>query len=84
MDTDIAMLELLPADADENADEKQPVAGFFQAVRHGPQVLAALPGVQHAVVQAEIAAAFRGVFLTVACFSCTIVVMAWTLPVRRL
>ncbi len=57
---------------------------FFQAVRHGPQVLAALPGVQHAVVQAEIAAAFRGVFLTVACFSCTIVVMAWTLPVRRL
>ncbi|MEJ0019104.1 MAG: MFS transporter [Acetobacteraceae bacterium] len=57
---------------------------FFEAVRRGPHIIAMLPGEQQAAVQAEIAAAFRGVFLTVACFSCTIVVMAWTLPVRRL
>ena len=41
-------------------------------------------GEQRALVQGEIAAAFRGVFLLVASFSCTIVAMAWTLPVRRL
>jgi predicted MFS family arabinose efflux permease len=57
---------------------------FFEMIRHGSAVLAALPGEQQAVVQAEIATAFRGVFLTVACFSCTIVAMAWTLPVRRI
>jgi len=57
---------------------------FFEMIRHGSRVLAELPGEQQAVVQAEIATAFRGVFLTVACFSCTIVAMAWTLPVRRI
>jgi MFS family permease len=57
---------------------------FFEMIRHGSAVLAALPGEQQAVVQAEIATAFRGVFLTVACFSCTIVAMAWTMPVRRI
>ncbi len=57
---------------------------FFEMVRHGSQILAELPGEQQAQVQAEISSAFRGVFLTVACFSMTIVAMAWTLPVRRL
>jgi EmrB/QacA subfamily drug resistance transporter len=57
---------------------------FFEMVRRGSQVLAELPGEQQSLVQAEISNAFRGVFLTVACFSCTIVVMAWTLPVRRI
>jgi MFS family permease len=57
---------------------------FFEMIRHGSQVLAALPDEQQILVQAEIATAFRGVFLTVACFSCTIVAMAWTLPVRRI
>ena len=57
---------------------------FFDMVRRGPGVLATLPADHRAVVQAEIADAFRGVFLTVACFSCTIVAMAATLPARRL
>ena len=57
---------------------------FGEMVRHGPRLLAALPPDQQALVEAEIAAAFRGVFLTVACFSCIIVAMAWTQPVRRL
>ena len=47
-------------------------------------MLAALPGEQQAVVQADIATAFRSVFLTVACFSCIIVATAWTMPVRRM
>ncbi len=57
---------------------------FAGMVLRGPGVLAALPADQQAQTHAEIAAAFRAVFLTVACFSCTIVAVAWTLPVRRL
>ena len=60
-------------------------AGLFtEMVQHGPSVLNSLDPVRHALVQNEIADAFRGVFLTVACFSCTIVVCAATLPIRRL
>ncbi len=57
---------------------------FFEMMRHGSSVLAALPSEQQAVVQADIATAFRSVFLTVACFSCIIVAAAWTMPVRRM
>jgi MFS family permease len=57
---------------------------FSDMVRHGPSVLAGLAPVRQVLVQNEIASAFRGVFLTVACLSCTIVACAATLPVRRL
>ncbi len=57
---------------------------FFDMVRRGPGILATLPAERQATVQAEVAQAFRGVFLTIACFSVTIVVMAATLPMRRL
>ncbi|HST74166.1 MAG TPA: hypothetical protein VLJ20_02250, partial [Acetobacteraceae bacterium] len=56
---------------------------FVEMVRQGPRLLASLPAEQQALVQGEIAAAFRGVFLTVACFSCTIVAVSWTMPLRR-
>ncbi|MDE2006385.1 MAG: MFS transporter [Rhodospirillales bacterium] len=59
-------------------------AGLFaELVREGPSALAALPGPQRMAARAEIADAFRGVFLTVAVFSCTIVAMAATMRVRR-
>ncbi len=57
---------------------------FAEMVRVGPRLLASLPADRQALVQGEIAAAFGGVFLTVATFSGTIVLMAWTQPVRRL
>jgi MFS family permease len=57
---------------------------FFDMVRRGPGVLASLTVEHAALVRAEVAAAFRGVFLTVACFACIIVAMAATLPLRRL
>lgn len=57
---------------------------FMEMVRQGPGVLEALEPAHRMVVQTEIATAFRGVFLTVACFSCTIVACAATLPMRRL
>lgn len=57
---------------------------FSEMVRHGPVVLDSLTPAHRVLVQAEIATAFRGVFLTVACFSCTIIACAATLPMRRL
>jgi hypothetical protein len=60
-------------------------AGLFtDMVRQGPAVLNSLTPARQALVQAEIATAFRGVFLTVACFACIIVACAATLPMRRL
>ena len=57
---------------------------FADMVRRGPGILDGLEAGRKLVVQTEIATAFRGVFLTVACFSCTIVACAATLPMRRL
>ncbi len=57
---------------------------FFDMVRRGPGILATLPTDRQMAVQTEVSQAFRGVFLTIACFSVTIIAMASTLPLRRL
>jgi hypothetical protein len=57
---------------------------FFAMVRHGAAALDGVPAAQQEAARIDIAAAFRGVFLTVACFSVTIVACAATLPLRRL
>ena len=57
---------------------------FFEMVRRGSSVLLALPEAQQAVVKADIAWAFSGVFLLVAGISAVSAVMSATLPVRRL
>jgi predicted MFS family arabinose efflux permease len=57
---------------------------FTEMVRRGPGVLGGLSAERQMIVQSEIADAFRGVFLTVACFAGTIVACAATMPVRRL
>jgi MFS family permease len=67
-----------------SAMDPDTAALFADMVRHGPAALKDLPGGQQMLVRAEIADAFRGVFLTVACFACVIVACAATLPVRRL
>jgi hypothetical protein len=60
-------------------------AGLFAGlVEQGPRVLAALPEAQRLLVQAEIADAFRGAFLTIACFTTGGMLFAWWLPVRRI
>jgi hypothetical protein len=59
-------------------------ASFSALVEQGPRVLAALPEARRLVVQAEIAEAFRSAFLTIACFTTCGLVLAWTLPVRRI
>ncbi len=57
---------------------------FAELVEQGPRVLAALPEVRRAVVQAEIADAFRGAFLTIAAFAALALGFAWWIPVRRI
>ena len=57
---------------------------FARMVEQGPVAMAALDAAHRAVVSAEIRDAFRSAFLTVACFAGLGLVMAWTIPVRRL
>lgn len=66
------------------ATDADTAALFFDMVRRGPGILASLPAERQELVQAQVAQAFRGVFVTIACFSVTIVAMAATLPLRRL
>jgi hypothetical protein len=57
---------------------------FADLVERGPRVLAALPEARQLIVQREIADAFRGAFLTIACFTGGAMLLAWLLPVRRI
>ena len=61
------------------------VASVFAAVvERGPSVMAALSPDRRAAVTTEIAGAFSAAFGTIACFAAVGLVLAWTLPVRRL
>ena len=57
---------------------------FGAIVETGPGALAGLSAERIAVVQAEIADAFRAAFLVIAAFSALGGVAAWTIPVRRI
>ena len=57
---------------------------FFQMVQVGPGVMDTLSAAHRAVVQDEVASAFRAVFVTIGSFSVCIALLAWTLPIRRL
>jgi hypothetical protein len=57
---------------------------FADVVERGPSVLAALPTEARAGLGVEIAGAFRAAFLTIASFSLIAMLLAWSLPVRRL
>ncbi|HTW68845.1 MAG TPA: MFS transporter [Acetobacteraceae bacterium] len=59
-------------------------ASFTALAEQGPRVLAALPAARRAVVQGEIADAFRAAFLTISTFTAGGMAMAWWLPVRRI
>jgi hypothetical protein len=57
---------------------------FSRIVEIGPNALAGLSAERIAVVQSEIASAFRAAFLTIACFAALGGMVAWTIPVRRI
>jgi predicted MFS family arabinose efflux permease len=60
-------------------------AGLFRAiVEHGPGTMATIPAAQLAVLQAEIASAFRAAFLTIAGFAAAGTILAWSIPARRI
>ena len=66
-----------------SATDLDATALFADMIRHGPGVLDSLTPEPKFLVQSEIADAFRGVFVTVACFSGIIVACAATMPMRR-
>ena len=66
------------------AQDPHTAAIFADLVERGPSALGGLAAGQRAVVQAEIADAFRGAFLTVSAFTTSAMLLAWWLPVRRI
>ncbi len=57
---------------------------FGALVEIGPRALAGLSAQRVAIVQAEIADAFRAAFVAIALFAATGAMLAWSLPVRRI
>jgi len=57
---------------------------FGAIIDHGPGAIATLPPARQAVIQSEIAEAFRAAFMTIAAFTGIGAWLAWTLPLRRL
>jgi len=57
---------------------------FASLIQRGPDVLAALPADRQALVRTEIAHAFRAAFLAVSVFAAAGMVIAWTIPARRI
>ena len=66
------------------ATDRSTAALFADMVERGPVALAGLDAVRRAAVSAEIRDAFRSAFLAIAGFAGLALVMAWTVPVRRL
>jgi hypothetical protein len=66
------------------AQDPHTASGFADLVERGPQALEALTTTQRGMVETEIANAFRGAFLTIACFTTSGMLLAWWLPVRRI
>lgn len=57
---------------------------FGDVVQRGPGILTNLPDSVRSTLGIEIAGAFRAAFLTVACFSTAALLLAWSLPLRRI
>ena len=67
------------------ASHDQAVAGVFaELVERGPGLLDTLPAAQRTALAGEIAGAFRAAFLVIAGFSGVGLVLAWSLPMRRI
>jgi len=64
--------------------DRDTVSLFAALIDHGPEAIAALPPARQAIVEAEIATAFRAAFLTIATFTGVGWWLAWSLPLRRL
>ena len=57
---------------------------FADVVEQGPRVLTGLSDAVRADLAVQIAGAFRAAFLTIAGFSITAMLLAWSMPLRRI
>jgi hypothetical protein len=57
---------------------------FGALLQQGPATLATVPPARLPIIQSEVAAAFRSAFLTIAAFAAAGMVLAWSIPARRL
>lgn len=60
------------------------VTAFRALIQAGPGALLSWPAARQAVIVAEVADAFRAAFLVVAVFATGALVLAWSIPIRRL
>jgi EmrB/QacA subfamily drug resistance transporter len=66
------------------ASDRATASLFGSIIDQGPEAIASLPAARQAVIQSEIAGAFRAVFFTIAAFTAIGTWLAWSLPLRRL
>ena len=66
------------------ATDRDTATLFGLVIEHGPDALATLDPVRHAVVQRQISDAFHAAFFVVACFTGVGAWLAWTMPLRRI
>ena len=66
------------------AQDAQTAAIFNELIQQGPHVLEKLDEARRNAVQTQIAEAFRGAFLTIAGFAGAALLLAWSIPVRRI
>jgi EmrB/QacA subfamily drug resistance transporter len=66
------------------ASDRDTATLFGTIIEQGPEALATLAPARQAVVQAEIADAFRAAFITIAAFTGVGTLLAWSMPLRRL
>jgi len=57
---------------------------FGTILDQGPEAIASLAPARQAIIQSEIADAFRAAFLTIAAFTTAAAWLAWSMPLRRL
>ncbi|MPZ11724.1 MAG: MFS transporter [Kiloniellaceae bacterium] len=67
------------------AGQDPATAGLFgELLQGGADRLAALPAATRAVVEGEVADAFRAAFLSIAGFAALALILAWSIPLRRI
>jgi EmrB/QacA subfamily drug resistance transporter len=64
--------------------DRQAASLFGAIIDHGPEAIATLAPARQAIIESEIADAFRAAFVTIAAFTGTGIWLAGTLPLRRL
>jgi MFS family permease len=67
-----------------SAQDPQVAALFAEVVERGPAVLDTVSPDMRALLATDIVGGFRGAFLAIACFSVSAMLLAWSLPMRRI